>query len=304
MKKNARVAAVLCAGILTPMALGQVVDYSLYYLSFSAQTDRDGTVVPLSFVLSSGLSTVGVDDISAAVMNMPEGNFFSYSGSESSYTFLSGGDESLILSAFPPGEYFPCVSGGTLGDLCGDTITVPAPTLSDIQPVITPETFDALASYDTASDFIVSFTPFSIQPGAQFAITFLYMINDNTGQLDVIYFDDAPVAEFNIPAGTLVPGTPYRLALYHSSRHYPAVTNFGTPLVAFDRNITIPFVTLDAAAPCVADFNQDGGVDGLDVEVFFEAWVNADASADTNQDGGVDGTDVEIFFEQWSNGGC
>jgi hypothetical protein len=58
------------------------------------------------------------------------------------------------------------------------------------------------------------------------------------------------------------------------------------------------------SAPCPADFNLDGGIDGADVEAFFEAWVVADISADTNQDGGVDGTDVEIFFNAWSNGGC
>ncbi len=55
---------------------------------------------------------------------------------------------------------------------------------------------------------------------------------------------------------------------------------------------------------CPADFNQDGGIDGADVESFFAAWVAADASADVNQDGGVDGADVESFFVVWSNGGC
>jgi len=32
--------------------------------------------------------------------------------------------------------------------------------------------------------------------------------------------------------------------------------------------------------PCPADFNQDGGVDGADVDAFFEAWEAGHASAD------------------------
>ncbi|MBX3409426.1 MAG: hypothetical protein KF859_06020 [Phycisphaeraceae bacterium] len=53
-----------------------------------------------------------------------------------------------------------------------------------------------------------------------------------------------------------------------------------------------------------ADFNQDGGIDGADVEAFFDAWGEGDLSADVNQDGGVDGADVATFFDAWENGGC
>lgn len=55
---------------------------------------------------------------------------------------------------------------------------------------------------------------------------------------------------------------------------------------------------------CPADFNRDGGVDGLDVEAFFVAWMEGDAVADVNFDGGVDGSDVEAFFVAWQAGGC
>lgn len=55
---------------------------------------------------------------------------------------------------------------------------------------------------------------------------------------------------------------------------------------------------------CPADFNQDGGVDGGDIDAFFLAWEAGDASADTNQDVGVDGTDVDAFFIVWEVGGC
>ena len=57
---------------------------------------------------------------------------------------------------------------------------------------------------------------------------------------------------------------------------------------------------------CPADFNQDGGVDGLDVAAFFSAWESGgdDGRADVNHDGGVDGQDVEAFFLIWQAGGC
>ena len=59
-----------------------------------------------------------------------------------------------------------------------------------------------------------------------------------------------------------------------------------------------------AAFPCPADFNDDGGVDGGDVEAFFVAWEAGDEDADINADGGVDGADVEAFFLLWEAGGC
>jgi len=69
---------------------------------------------------------------------------------------------------------------------------------------------------------------------------------------------------------------------------------------SFTRSITVT----DCVPPCPADFNQDGGVDGADVDAFFADWVNATAAADVNQDGGVDGSDVDSFFIAWVNGGC
>ncbi len=58
------------------------------------------------------------------------------------------------------------------------------------------------------------------------------------------------------------------------------------------------------STPCPADFNQDGGIDGGDVDAFFAAWESGDSSADVNQDGGVDGADVSAFFAAWEAGGC
>ena len=56
--------------------------------------------------------------------------------------------------------------------------------------------------------------------------------------------------------------------------------------------------------PCPADYNQDGGIDGSDVDAFFASWENGDTRADVNQDGGVAGADVVTFFAAWEAGGC
>lgn len=69
------------------------------------------------------------------------------------------------------------------------------------------------------------------------------------------------------------------------------------------------FVTFDitpepGCGACSADYNQDGGVDGADVEAFFIGWEAAESCSDVNQDGGIDGGDVETFFIAWENGGC
>ena len=61
---------------------------------------------------------------------------------------------------------------------------------------------------------------------------------------------------------------------------------------------------LGSTCGCAADFNGNGGVEGGDVEAFFEAWSNGVGCGDVNQDGGIDGSDVESFFRVWEAGGC
>jgi len=40
------------------------------------------------------------------------------------------------------------------------------------------------------------------------------------------------------------------------------------------------------------------------VDTFFIDWVQGATYADVNQDGGVDGSDVDTFFAAWASGGC
>jgi hypothetical protein len=51
--------------------------------------------------------------------------------------------------------------------------------------------------------------------------------------------------------------------------------------------------------PCLADWNQDGGIDGDDVIAFFGDWDQG--NADYNDDDGTDGDDVIAFFGDWDN---
>ena len=53
---------------------------------------------------------------------------------------------------------------------------------------------------------------------------------------------------------------------------------------------------------CPGDYNCDGGIDGADVDAFFDDWSNGFPQADLNCDGGVDNDDVATFFDHWSNG--
>jgi len=88
----------------------------------------------------------------------------------------------------------------------------------------------------------------------------------------------------------------------------PVAQNPGSPEVTFSHLVVCATYgqtgNLTVGAYCPADFNQDGGIDGADVDSFFQEWEAGNAAADTNQDGGVDGADVQTFFAAWENGGC
>lgn len=62
--------------------------------------------------------------------------------------------------------------------------------------------------------------------------------------------------------------------------------------------------TLEPAArgECPADHNDDGGVDGMDIEAFMLDFESGESAADLNLDGGVDGGDLEEFFRHFEAG--
>lgn len=86
----------------------------------------------------------------------------------------------------------------------------------------------------------------------------------------------------------------------------PPVTN-GTATVTLFKPGTVNTITFTGLvvpepAPCIADANNDGGVDGSDVDTFFTAFESGSYDADTDRSGGVDGGDVEMFFIHWEQG--
>ncbi len=77
----------------------------------------------------------------------------------------------------------------------------------------------------------------------------------------------------------------------------PAVNGIGYRLEYFSNRVVLHAV-------CYADVNNDGGIDGADVQAFYDLWEAGDPVSDLNNDGGIDGADVEVFFELWEGGGC
>lgn len=54
--------------------------------------------------------------------------------------------------------------------------------------------------------------------------------------------------------------------------------------------------------PCLADIDQNGGIDGGDLGAFFELFETGDAAADLDANGGIDGGDLATFFEHFEAG--
>jgi len=55
-------------------------------------------------------------------------------------------------------------------------------------------------------------------------------------------------------------------------------------------------------APCLADFDGSGGVDGADLAIVLGAWGSCgDCAADLNHDGAVDGSDLAIVLGAWGD---
>jgi hypothetical protein len=65
---------------------------------------------------------------------------------------------------------------------------------------------------------------------------------------------------------------------------------------------SFPSKPIPLAINPLADFNQDGAIDGEDVMRFFYAWNVADPSADVNRDRGIDADDVVLFLDRFDLG--
>jgi hypothetical protein len=72
--------------------------------------------------------------------------------------------------------------------------------------------------------------------------------------------------------------------------------------LVLEGTVDVPDNLVPYSSACIADFNQDGGVDGGDIDAFFAAWEAAEPNTDLNQDGGIDGGDIVVFFDRWEAG--
>ncbi|MFZ4430468.1 MAG: proprotein convertase P-domain-containing protein, partial [Phycisphaerales bacterium] len=124
-------------------------------------------------------------------------------------------------------------------------------------------------------------------------------------------FDDAG-GGLNLPAGRYAPSLP--LNAFDGSPLAGTWTltitdNAGADIGTID-NFSIGNISVTnnceggRCTNCIGDFNQDGGVDGGDIESFFSEWTAGMNCADVNLDGGVDGGDIETFFNVWQAGEC
>lgn len=66
---------------------------------------------------------------------------------------------------------------------------------------------------------------------------------------------------------------------------------------SYPRSLACPGVPV-----CPGDFNNDGGIDGEDVSLFYSYWENGGCEADLDCSGATEGVDVEIFFNYWEEG--
>ena len=74
------------------------------------------------------------------------------------------------------------------------------------------------------------------------------------------------------------------------------------PLAGGSYELAGGFWAATAQPVCIADFNNDGSVNTLDMLAFLNAWTSGDSSADINGDGSVNTLDVLAFLNLWTAG--
>ena len=106
---------------------------------------------------------------------------------------------------------------------------------------------------------------------------------------------DTPFRSIRLPDG---PGAHNRISQWDS------LGGSGGPYIITLRGTSPAGTCAILCPPCEADYDNNGGVDGGDIEAFFPSWEANEPCADVNFDGGIDGSDIEAFFEYWTAGGC
>lgn len=160
-------------------------------------------------------------------------------------------------------------------------------------------------------------TPALICAGQDFEIPMIA-----TGQPELSYawqFQRSPVAPGDVTVGT----SPYYGSVEDAEgsslvlRNVP-VTADGTRITCIvtsgDCTVTSRAVQLSvvpASSPlcptcpsCIADFDENGGVEPGDIAAFFISYEAGDGCTDVDVDGGVTASDIAVFFAAYEAGGC
>jgi hypothetical protein len=303
---------VLAAGLIGGGVAGagaQVTAYDLMYESIGVQAAATTAPVVDTHYFSTHVYAMTAVDFANGTLVVP--NTFTpktlWADGINGFSFVDGpySSQLAVTTLYPTGTYRFDVYGGFVA---AQTMqySVAARFWPSVQPVFAASTFNAMQALDPAAGLTVNFNSFTAPFPANSARTFLTVTDQS--DFSTVFFGSVaqPATSIVISAGTFAAGHPYSFSLTHSSQLSGTDTTQalqpGT-LCSFDLTTIATGVAI-VPPPCSADFNQDGGVDGADVEAFFLTWMTGVPEGDVNQDGGTDGADVETFIVQWQNGGC
>jgi hypothetical protein len=305
--ERASMMLVAAMGMAATGAFAQVTMYSMQYVVEANQTRAGLPPATSRHVFASNVyAQTGIDffeclltpPFPAQQVAFEYDNFSGFRHESASYA-----TQSSLLAAWPRGLYRFDLYGG-FAPAQGLNVSRVAEWWPAVQPTISAATFNALQAIDASSPLVIPFNSFIFDYPATSGSTRVEITDlfDSTLAFSVVVMQ--PATSVTVPAGTLEAGRPYEVAIAHVAMASDIdLTQPGTPVVAvsFERVTRVPATCL-APPACIADFNQDGGVDGLDLEAFFMAWEAGGSDGDINQDGGVDGGDVEAFFPRWESG--
>lgn len=111
------------------------------------------------------------------------------------------------------------------------------------------------------------------------------------------YFADVLTEDLGIDLGTFRPAT-----ISGISEDGTVVVGYGVYVDEQSTYRTSHGFIAYLPRQCRADVDNNGGVDGGDVEAFFALWDDGLQEADFDQNGGVDGADIAAFFNRWRDG--
>ncbi len=294
--------------MLCGVSHGQVYTYDISYVGLASQYNDSPPVAADTHYFSASAGCFSDDDHSFVSVWVPNSSspldLNLVQPGRWATTYGQYADRSQLLAEFPEGEYFFDFGEGTQPFSFGSIYRGPS-LFSPQPPGFIGGTFEACQAIDSTQDLTLRLTTFTPSQGATTSSTLVVAFSLPEFQQVFIVFGPPSLSQVTVPAGSLPPDKQVLFYLGHFNRSDLPPENGPTRSIGFDYYTLIYGATLPAGGTtCPADFNQDGGIDGADVDAFYAAWEAGEDAADVNQDGGIDGSDVDTFFVAWENGGC